>query len=507
MMHHHKRVTFHFNNRASGLLMHPTSLPGRFGNGDIGPSAHAFVDFLARAGQRWWQMLPVGPPGEGNSPYSATSAFAGNPALVNLNELVRHGLLRPNEIRPPRFSRSRVEHKRVLSFRDARLRLAFERFQDLRGGPFEAFQAFERASAFWLEDFCVFAALKKLTGGKPWTQWDPDVRTRKPAAIAKVKRDLVDEISFQRFVQFEFDRQWRVLRDKCAKRNIGLIGDIPIFVAYDSAEVWANPNLFLLDKNRRPTVVSGCPPDFFNKNGQMWNHPHYNWPAHAREGFRWWVERFRQTLRLFDAVRIDHFIGFHRAWAIPAGHPNARRGRYTPGAGHKLFDVLCKRLGDVPILAEDLGSVTPEVFALRDRFNFPGMRVLQFGFGDGGAYHLPHRYVRRAVVYTGTHDNDTTVGWLATISAAERRRVVAYTGSPRGASNGAITWGLMRTALSSVADTAIFPVQDLLGLGSESRMNVPGRADGNWGWRLREGQLTGALARRLRELCELCGRA
>jgi 4-alpha-glucanotransferase len=500
---------FRFDRRSSGLLLHPTSLPGPFGSGDLGPEAHAFADFLAAAGQRWWQMLPVGPPGEGHSPYSAASAFAGHPALVSLQRLADEGLLDRRDLRTsrPRFSDARVEHQRVLAYRAALLRRAFERFRE-RGGPRGSdFARFVKENAFWLEDFALFAALKEATGNAPWAQWDDGVRRRRPAALARAAEELADEVAYQRFVQFAFDRQWQALRARCAAHGIGLIGDIPIFVAYDSAEVWANPHLFLLDAKLRPTVVSGCPPDAFCEEGQRWGHPHYDWKVHARDGYRWWVERFRQTLRWFDAVRIDHFLGFHRVWHVRASSPTAKGGRYVPGPGPAFFDALRAELGDVPIIAEDLGAVVPEALALRDRFNFPGMRILQFGFG-GDAYHLPHSYPRRAVAYTGTHDNDTTAGWFRKLPAAERQRVLAYATDGRGAAAGAdVVWPLIRAALASVADTAVFPVQDLLGLGSEARMNTPGTVKHNWAWRLPPGQLTPALAKRLRAACEVCGRA
>jgi 4-alpha-glucanotransferase len=498
---------FTFDRRTSGLLIHPTSLPGPHGNGDLGRGSEEFVDFLAAAGQKWWQMLPVGPPGEGNSPYSAASAFAGHPALISLGQLVEQGLLESRELGKPRFSDRRIEHDRVLKYRDELLRKAFERFTKTKIARSTAFRHFETENAFWLDDFCLFAALKHANGGRKWSEWEAGIRTRKAAALARAKDDLADEIEFQKFVQFKFSQQWQALRAKCAKNGIGLIGDIPIFVAYDSAEVWANPHLFLLDREGCPKVVSGCPPDFFNADGQRWNHPHYDWKVHAKEKYQWWIERFRQTLRMFDAVRIDHFLGFHRVWSIPASSPSAKGGRYTPGPGATFFQILQKNLGEIPIIAEDLGTVTPEALALRDQFNFPGMRVLQFGFGDGGGYHLPHNYPRRCVTYTGTHDNDTSAGWLRSISARERQRVAAYVGaSGAKSSDGEAVWSLIRTASNSVADTAIFPVQDLLGLGNESRMNLPGTVKNNWSWRLESGKLTPAIARRLRELTEVCGR-
>jgi 4-alpha-glucanotransferase len=473
---------FDFDRRASGLLLHPTSLPGRYANGDLGPEAHKFVDFLAAAGQRWWQMLPIGPPGEGNSPYSAASAFAGYGALISRDVLVERGLIKRSETR-----------------RGDVLRVAFGRFRERGRETSAEFRRFVSDNLFWLEDFAMFASLKRAQGGRPWSQWEPGVRMRGRDAMDRARRELSDEISYERFVQFEFDRQWRALREKCAADGVGLIGDIPIFVAYDSAEVWANPHLFLLDRVGRPKVVSGCPPDMFSCDGQRWGHPHYNWGVHAREGYRWWIERFRQTLKYFDAVRIDHFLGFHRVWSIAANKPTAKHGKYMPGPGAKFFMALHGKLGHVPIIAEDLGAVTPEALALRDQFDFPGMRVLQFGFGDGGQYHLPHNYPRRVVVYTGTHDNDTTAGWLRSISRKERKKVIDYT----HADGESPVWSLIRSGLASVADTAIFPVQDLLELGGESRMNIPGTVGQNWAWRLKPNALTPPVARRLREMCTL----
>jgi 4-alpha-glucanotransferase len=492
--------TFSFDRRSSGLLLHPTSLPAAFGSGDIGPEAHQFVDFLAAAGMRWWQMLPVGPPGDGNSPYSAQSAFAGSAQLISLDVLADSGLLERRELKPLKFNDDRVEYDRARPYRQHLLLLAYKRFLAAGGADDKAFNAFVTDNAFWLDDYAIFRAIKTALNERPWATWPRNLRRRDPKAIGVQTNRLADVIDFERFVQFEFDRQWQALRARCAKHGIGLIGDIPIFVAYDSAEVWANPGLFLLDRNLKPTVVSGCPPDFFNANGQRWDHPHYNWPVHRKDRYRWWIERFRFTLKWFDAVRIDHFLGFHRVWQVPARSNTARHGRYVPGPGAPFFDALRKKLGDVPIIAEDLGAVVPEAMALRDRCNFPGMRVLQFGFGDGGQYHLPHNYARRAVVYTGTHDNDTTAGWLRSISAKERKRVVEYAGE-------ANVWPLIRLAMSSVADTAIVPMQDVLDLGREARMNLPGVADGNWVWRLRRGKLTPTLAKRLRQMNELFERA
>lgn len=500
--------SFAFDRRSSGLLLHPTSLPGPAGSGDIGLEAFRFIDFLTSAKQRWWQMLPVSPPGDGDSPYSSYSLFAGSPWLISLDRLP-HGLLHKKDLSRPSHRR---DHAGWKAFHISRLRTAFDR---LRSGAElkrlrDEFEEFRKANRSWLDDYTLFSALKESRSGQSWALWPGDLKLRNPAALRSATAKLHDEMAFHAFVQFLFERQWRALRKYANERGIGLIGDIPIFVAYDSVDVWANSHLFLLDRSRRPTVLSGCPPDAFSADGQLWGHPHYDWRAHARENFAWWIGRFRSMLQRFDAVRIDHFLGFHQFWAVPARAKTARGGRYMPGPRARFFEALHDALGDVPIIAEDLGAITPEALALRDQFDLPGMRVLQFGFGPGGDYHLPHRYTRRSVAYVGTHDNDTATGWYAGLrrrkdaaSRTELRKVNAYLQPGVEPLHHAMT----RTLMQSVADTVIVQVQDVLGLGGESRMNVPGVARGNWRWRLKPDALTPAVASTLRDLAQVYDRA
>lgn len=485
---------FGFATRSSGVLLHPTSLPGRHGVGDLGEEAYRFADFLAAAGQRWWQMLPVGPIGmaPGYSPYSSESAFAGSAWLVAVGG---EGESRKTEVR-----RGRADYAAAIREREPRLREAFEKW----GAKGTVFGEFCEANAGWLEDYALFAALKEAHGGKGWDQWERGVRLRMPGALNEARGALAGEVLYQKFVQYLFDRQWRKLRAYCHARGVGLIGDIPIFVAYDSADVWANRELFLLDKHGRPTVVTGCPPDAYARGGQKWNHPHYDWAAHRAEGYAWWVARFASMASRFDGVRIDHFLGFQRAWAVPARAKDARRGTWMAGPGEGVFRAVRRGIGEYPIIAEDLGAVTPEAAALRDKVGFPGMRVLQFGFGDGGELHLPHNYVPGCVAYTGTHDNHTAAGWFEKLPkrSVERTRVLEYVGGDARE----VHRNMVRAVMTSVAGTAIFPVQDLLGLRDEARMNVPGVDRGNWRWRMRGGELTNALAGELRRLTEVSGR-
>jgi 4-alpha-glucanotransferase len=502
----HDKTTLDFRRRSSGLLLHVTSLPGRHGSGDLGREALRFVDFCADAGQTWWQMLPVGPPGPPpwNSPYSSPSSAAGSPNLVSLEALARDGLLTPRDLRPPAgASDAAVGFETVNAFRAQRLRAAHERFRREPGRLQQTFDAFRRRERAWLDDFALFGALKDCYGGAAWTQWPSDLRSRSPAALARAARDLAGEVDYHRFVQFLFDRQWQAVRAHARRRGVGLIGDVPIYVIHDSADVWCDPGLFRLDRSGRPTHVSGVPPDAFSADGQRWGHPQYDWPAHGRQKFRWWVARFARTFRLFDGVRIDHFLGFNRVWSIPAASPTARSGRWVRSPGRELFETLRRELGEKPIIAEDLGALTPQAAALRDRFGFPGMRVFHFGFGGDDTYHRPHAYPHNAVAYTGTHDNDTTVGWFRSLRpAAVRRDVLTYTGG----TGRTVHRDAVRAVMVSPANTAIFPVQDLLGLDGRSRMNTPGTAEGNWGWRVRRGALTTSLARELRELTRLGGR-
>src|SRR5438105_9474682 len=458
-------MAFDLGERASGILLHLTSLPGPHGCGDLGPQAHAFARLLHGVGQHWWQMLPVGPLGYGNSPYSAHSSFAGNPLLISLERLADEGLLsRAALTDAPRFRSGRVDYAATRAWRVPHLRNAFAA-HGRRTGDHPQFEAFCAANAGWLEDFALYAAIRRSRAGRPCTEWEPDRRSRDRAALDRARRVLRAEIDQQRFEQYLFDDHWQALRDECHELGIGLIGDLPIFIAHDSADVWAHRELFHLDPQGNPTVVAGVPPDFFSKTGQRWGNPLYDWEAAERTGFAWWLQRFSQTFARFDAVRLDHFIGFTRYWEVPAGEPTAENGRWRPAPGAKLFEAL----GPARLIAEDLGEVTPEVTALRDRFGLPGMKLLQFAFGTDpqAATFLPYNYERNCLAYTGTHDNDTTRGWFEKLSEQERDAALAYLGT----TGREIHWEMMRAVWSSVANAALAPMQDVLGLGSEARMN------------------------------------
>ena len=473
--------------------MHVTSLPGPYGHGDVGPEASAFLKYLASAAQRWWQTLPVVAPSvPGFSPYSAQSAFAGSPWLVSITMLEHEGLLP----RAKPFGKSTGAYADLAGAarkRERLLRAAFVQFNQRfrEHGEFSEFCIAERG---WLDDWALFAALKTQLEQKPWNQWDKPLRMRIPAAMKEARKSLAEEIDFHRFVQFQFDRQWRTLRHEAARLGIGLIGDVPMFVAADSCDVWAHRELFTLDAEGSPTSVSGCPPDMFSTDGQFWRHPQYRWSAHRRTKFDWWVKRFQMELRRFDAVRIDHFLGCYRTWAIPADAKTAREGEWWMSPGRALLEAVHDAVGPAPIIAEDLGLLTPGAAKLREQFGFPGMRVAQFGFDD--PFYLPHRYVEQCIAYTGTHDNNTTAGWFAGLKAKQRQQVLAYL----NCSAADVADGLMHALLASVAHTAIVPIQDVLGLGSADRLNVPGSTERNWCWRLRKGQLTEKSARRMREL-------
>jgi 4-alpha-glucanotransferase len=484
--------------RTSGVLLHPTSLPGE----DLGATAREMVDFLAAAGQSWWQMLPVGPTGYGNSPYSAQSAFAGNPALVSFERLVADGMLGVNDRR---------------HVCDGHLANAFIAFSRSGGSDDPDFQRFTEEEGGWLDDFALYRAIKKVHGEVQWTHWPAPLRDRDPAALARFREETREEIEFTRFVQWRFSRDWQALRGYAHARGIGLIGDLPIFLAHDSADVWLNRQQFYLDDAGEPTLVAGVPPDYFSASGQRWGNPLYRWAEMRATGFAWWIARFRATFALFDAVRLDHFIGYTRYWAIPAREPTAMNGRWRPGPGARFFRAVAAALGELPLIAEDLGVVTPAVESLRARFGFPGIKLLQFAFGTDpqAPSFLPHNYPRAAVVYTGTHDNDTTAGWFhdlgsgtrtAEQSALERHTALRYLGAPDDDDGQEIHWRMIRAIMGSVANVAIVPAQDLLGLGSEARMNHPGTATGNWSFRLQPGALTPAIADRLRDLTEIYGR-
>jgi len=503
--------------RASGILLHPTSLPSRCGIGDLGLTAYDFVEFLSDSKQSLWQVLPLGPTGYGDSPYQCFSAFAGNPMLISLAELVEDGWLAAGDLgRIPEFPRDRVDYGPVIEFKNALLWKAYDNFKVAASAKAsEEFERFREHAELWLHDYAVFRSIKDAYGGQAWTQWDEHLRRREETALWFWGENHKREIEAHEFFQFLFFKQWVRLARYANERGVKIIGDIPIFVAHDSADVWAHPELFYLDEAGKPQVVAGVPPDYFSETGQLWGNPLYHWDAMAETGYEWWIERIRATLEQVDILRLDHFRGFEKYWEVPGGETTAINGRWVEGPGADFFEALREALGELPIIAEDLGVITPEVEALRDRFNLPGMRVLQFAFGtDPQADDFkPFNFPQNCVVYTGTHDNDTTLGWFTTVGAGdstrsekevqdERQFVLDYLGTD----GHEINWDLIRLALSSVARTAIIPLQDVLGLGGEARMNVPARESGNWAWRFQAESLTDAIRERLAELTEVYGR-
>lgn len=492
--------------RSSGILLHPTSLPGPYGCGDLGDVARHFIEWLVVAGQKVWQVLPLEPTGYGNSPYMALSAFAGNPLLIGFEALMAKGWLAPGDLEAHApFEPRRADFMKIIPFRMLSLRRAAEKFFSLPKNPDLAeYEEFCHGHAEWLEDFALFRALEEHSGGAVWTDWDGDLAQRKPHSIEIARKELAEEIRLWKFTQWQFYVQWGSVKKYANERGIKIIGDIPIFVAHQSADVWAHPELFFLDKRGRPTVVAGVPPDYFSETGQRWGNPLYRWARMEEDHYRWWIERFRRSFTLVDIARIDHFRGFVGYWEIPASEKTAVKGRWVDGPKEKLFKSVQKKLGTLPIIAEDLGVITKEVTELRRQFEFPGMKVLQFAFGGGQDNpFLPHRYQPNSVVYTGTHDNDTTLGWYESATERERAFLAKYCGGPVSQ----MPLELMRLASSSVADLAIFPFQDVLALGTEGRMNLPGTALGNWEWRFSWDQVGPEHALRVYEMSALYGRA
>jgi 4-alpha-glucanotransferase len=498
--------------RSSGILMHPTSLPGRFGIGDLGREAYAFADFLSAAGQSYWQVLPLSPTGYGDSPYQGLSAFAGNPMLISPEKLVEAGHLAAEDLEGvPDFPREAVDFGPVIGYKNDLLNRAFARFQaSAPAGQRAAFDDFCRAQAFWLDDFALFMALKVAHDLQPWPDWEEGASVREPEALARWREALAGEIESQKYRQWQFFEQWLALKSYANERGIRLVGDIPIFVALDSADVWAEPHLWHFDEDLAPTVVSGVPPDYFSETGQLWGHPLYRWEVMAENGYAWWIKRFRMAFTQADMVRIDHFRGFYNYWEVPAGSETAIHGRWLYGPGADLFEAVTEALGDVAIIAEDLGDFDAEsragVDALQEGFGYPGMKVLQFAFGAGPADpFLPHNYdSAHWVVYTGTHDNDTVVGWYNESSTEAERD---YARKYMGTNAGDIAWDLIRLGWASVADTAMTTTQDLLGLGHAARMNTPSTVGPpNWCWRLQAGALTDEVAARLLTVTAIYGR-
>jgi 4-alpha-glucanotransferase len=491
--------------RASGVLLHPTSLPGPHGSGDFGREAYHFVDWLVAAGQKLWQVLPLAGIGPGNSPYMSNSAFAGNPLLVDLDELRAQGWLDAEDTAPVAgLDDARVDFAAMHPFRMERLAKAARRFAAHgSAAQREDFERFRGEHADWLADYALFMPLAESLGWQDWWQWPAGLARREPAALAAARREHAGRIAFYEFVQWRFFRQWAALKAYANGKGVQIVGDTPIFIAYLSAEVWANPHLFELDAQGKPDVVAGVPPDFFSATGQRWGNPLYRWSEHAKDGYAWWVRRVKRTFELVDIVRIDHFRGFAGYWEIPATEPTAVKGRWLPGPGEALFKAIAKALGPMPIIAEDLGVITPDVDALRKKFAFPGMRILQFAFSDDASNRfLPHHHEPDSVVYTGTHDNDTVAGWWAGAGDAEKHFARGYL-----ATDGHdMPWTLIRSAMASVADTCVHPMQDVLELPTTCRMNYPGQESGWWTWRFQWAQVQPWHAERLAEFGRLYGR-
>jgi 4-alpha-glucanotransferase len=495
--------------RASGVLLHITSLPSAYGIGDVGPAALDWVDRLHEAGQRWWQALPLGPTGYGDSPYQCLSSFAGNELVISPDALIEDGLLEVAECGDQVFSPSVVEYEKVVPFKRRLLETACRRFRAGARPDLEpAYEAFCHAQAPWLDDYALFRALKARYDGACYLDWPVELVERNPGALARAREELASDIQLVRFAQFVLSRQAQRLERHAHDRGVQLIGDLPFFVSPDSSDVWVNPELFLLDGDHRPTVVAGVPPDYFSAEGQLWGNPVYDWEALRQSGYRWCVERLRALLAQVNVIRLDHFRAFAAAWHVPAGASTARTGQWRKGPGSEFFRAVEKSLGGLPFIAEDLGLITPDVIALRDEFGLPGMRVLQFAFdGTADNPHLPQNYGPNTVAYTGTHDNATTRGWYEALSAAEQQRVWAGLGRSRRAAVSEVAPGLIRLAWESVAALAITPLQDLLNIGNEARMNVPGRADGNWRWRCTEPMLSTPAFDWLRDLTNMSGRS
>ena len=491
--------------RACGTLLHITSLPSRGAIGDLGDEAYRFVDFLAASRQRLWQVLPISPAGTGNSPYSATSAFAGNPLLISLERLVERGWLGKQETSKLGEPKRQVDYAYVQSTKPKLLRKAAEKFLDgANGNSRKRFDEFCWLNGWWLEDYVLFECVRNRHGQKSWMDWPQELRLREPAAIDGVRRECERELAITRAIQFFFFEQWRSMHRYCAANGVKLIGDVAIFVNLDSADVWTHPDIFQLDENRNPINVSGVPPDFFSATGQRWGNPLYRWDVLRERGYDWWIQRMKWALATCDIIRLDHFRGFEAYWEIPSQEETAVRGRWIKGPEHDLFHALAQALGGVPFIAEDLGIITPEVEHLRRSFALPGMRILQFGFGNPGAHiYLPHRYETNTVVYTGTHDNDTTVGWWKNCATKEEKEAVE---SYVPANSDGIHWAFIRAAVTSVADLCVIPMQDWLGLDGDCRMNVPSRPNDNWTWRLEKKAISPDLVQKIAQLIGVADR-
>ncbi len=489
--------------RSAGMLLHPISLPGRFGIGDLGPNAYKFIEFLEAAGQTLWQVFPLGPTGYGDSPYQCFSAFAGNPLLVSPELLASEGLLAESELQHhPHFDPHQIDYGRVIDYKQKLLKSAFENFKKNFNPEDKEWKKFESDHKVWLEDFALFMAAKAYHGGNLWTTWDKEIALRKKSALPKWKETLADDIFYQKFVQFQFFRQWKALKTFANSKNIKVIGDLPIFIAYDSADLWANKKLFSVDDEGNLQTVAGVPPDYFSPTGQLWGNPLYRWDEMEKDDFKWWRSRISALLELVDIIRIDHFRGFEAYWEIPGGAPTAEKGKWVKAPGKKFFSKVKEYLGEVPIIAEDLGVITKGVVELREKFNFPGIKILQFAFGSQmERKFLPHNFPSNCCVHTGSHDNDTTRGYFEKAKYEHNdiyssvQKYLNYYGEN-------LTFELIRAAYRSVANLVVIPMQDVLNLGSEARMNFPGRLGGNWGWRFTWEQTNHHLAHTYKDLCD-----
>lgn len=489
--------------RKCGVLMPISSLPSRFGIGGFSKEAYDFVDFLAAGGQSLWQILPLGPTGYGDSPYQAFSAFAGNPYFISLDKLIEEGVLTEQECEDCDYGDNPeyINYEKIYNTRFKLLRMAFDRSDIINN---EEYQCFVEENKEWLKDYAMYMAIKDSMDGIAWIEWDEDIRLRKPEAMARYAKELENDINFYSYQQYLFATQWAQLKAYANKKGVEIVGDIPIYVAFDSADTWANPELFQLDEDNIPTGVAGCPPDAFSATGQLWGNPLYRWDYHAETGFAWWIRRLAYCFKIYDVVRIDHFRGFDEYWAIPYGDETAEFGRWEKGPGYALFDAVKKALGNRPIIAEDLGFLTPSVLKLVKKTGYPGMKILQFAFDPREeSDYLPHNYTNNSVVYTGTHDNDTVNGWISALSRKDLAFAKKYIGIKRTSD---ICNNLVRMALASVSDTAIIPLQDYLELGSEARINTPSTLGGNWEWRVKADACTPELSARMLDLAQIFGR-
>ncbi|MEX0661506.1 MAG: 4-alpha-glucanotransferase [Balneolaceae bacterium] len=492
--------------RSCGTLVHPTSFPAKYGMGDLGYEAKEFINFLAETGQGIWQVLPLGPTGYGNSPYASYSAFAGNHYLISLDLLVEKGLLNNEEAATAELPVTvKADYETSYGLKDQLYKKAFHRFNNQVDTETEKkLSTFRKDNEYWLEDYCLFSACSLANDRKPWNKWEQKgLVQRKPKAIREAKRSFSDEIEYQTWLQFEFFEQWYSLKEYATSKNIKVMGDIPIFVDHNSADVWGNPEFFEVDKNGYRTLVSGVPPDYFSETGQLWGNPLYNWDSLEKDNFKWWVERFRQMFELFDSIRVDHFRGFDEFWQVGASEKTAENGTWEKAPGYKLFNTIKKELGELPIIAEDLGVMTPGVIEMRDAFNFPGMKILQFAFdSDETNDFLPHNYPQNCVTYSGTHDNDTSIGWYNSAPDVEKHRVREYAKSD----GKEVQWDLIRLGMLSVADQAIFPLQDFMNLDGSHRMNTPGTVGENWMWRFTPDMLHHIDKDRIRKLAKMGNR-